>query len=68
MTTKDEFLIGLAEILKISDMYGLMKTWEPMSKSKDAIERLVKSDEFTVEEKIYIGITLGLEIYPNLEE
>jgi len=68
MVTKEEFLFELAERIKISDIYGLTKTWEQMSKSEDAIERLVKSEELTVEEKVYLGITLGLEICPHLKD
>lgn len=68
MATKFEFLVGLAERLKISDIYGLTRVWESMSKSEDAIERLVQSKEFTIEEKVYLSISLGLEIYPHLKE
>jgi hypothetical protein len=67
MVGKEEFLIWLAERLKISDMYGLSKAWISMSKSEDAIEKLVQSDEFTVEEKIFLSVNLGLETYPLLK-
>lgn len=66
MATKDEFLTGLAQRLKIKDMYGLAKTWEVMSKRDDAIEKLIKSNEFTLEEKVYLGISMGIEISPYI--
>lgn len=61
-TTKDEFLTGLAQRLKISDMYGLAKTWEVMSKKDDAIEKLIRSNEFTIEEKVYLGVSIGIDM------
>lgn len=62
VTNKEEFLIGLAQRLKISDRDSLMKTWESMSSSEDALEKLIQFDELTLQEKVFIGINLGLGI------
>ena len=58
MTTKYEFLIGLAERLKIIDICGLAKSWQQINKSEDVIDRLAQSDKFTVEEKVYPSLKI----------
>ncbi len=52
----------LAQRLKISGSDSLMKIWESINSSEDALEKLIQSDELTLQEKVFIGINLGLEI------
>lgn len=67
MTTEREFLVDLAKRLKIRDMYSLAESWKKLCESEDAIEKLAQSDEFATEEKVFLSITLGLDIQKYLE-
>jgi len=67
MITEREFLVDLAKRLKIRDMCSLAEAWKKLCESEDAIEKLVQSDEFKIEEKVFLSITLGLDIQKHLE-